>query len=428
MVNDLPTSQFIIHNSQFIIFMSTLNSSNLLKNLLLFGRLLRALGMDVNPGRMIDLVDALQFVEIGRRSDFYFTARSLLVHQHKDLPLFDQAFDLFWRKPDGTSIPFGLMKRPFSTPAPRFTPPPTQQSNTPINQQPNTPINQIQATRTYSEREILRHKDFSELTADEAQTVRQFMAELVWELGQRRTRRHKMGRNGNHLDLRRTFRQTLRTGGELMEWPRRTPKFKPRPLIILADISGSMEPYTRLLLQFIYSLTAGLTQKVEAFVFSTHLTHITRQLRDHELDRALADISRQVTDWSGGTRIGAALKTFNYDWGRRVLGRGAVVLLISDGWDRCDPDLLKREIGRLHRTCHRLIWLNPLLGSPNYEPLTRGMQAALPHIDDFLPVHNLASLEDLAVHLAGLVVGKRPFRPKTTHTNAAFTKEKQRQR
>ncbi|MFQ5421988.1 MAG: VWA domain-containing protein, partial [Anaerolineae bacterium] len=282
----------------------------------------------------------------------------------------------------------------------------------------------IEAPRTYSRREILRHKDFSELTADESQSLRQFMANLVWELGQRRTRRNKMGSNGRYLDLRRTFRHTLRTGGELLTWPHRTPKFKPRPLIILADISGSMEPYTRLLLQFIYSLAAGLTQSVEAFVFSTHLTHITRQLRSRELDRALADISRQVTDWSGGTRIGAALKTFNYDWGRRVLGRGAIVLLISDGWDRGDPDLLKREIARLHRSCRRLIWLNPLLGSSRYEPLTRGMQTALPHIDDFLPVHNLASLEDLATHLAALTVGKRPFHhPKPPPTGASFIKE-----
>lgn len=393
----------------------------LLHNLLLFGRLLRSLGMDVNPGRMIDLVNALQFVDIGRKSDFYFTTRSLLVHRLEDLPLFDQAFELFWRKPDGKSVPFGMMERPSPPqPEPLFTPPNAKQPNE--SGAPDQLI--IEAPRTYSRREILRHKDFSQLTADESQSLRQFMANLVWELGQRRTRRNKMGSNGRYLDLRRTFRHTLRTGGELLTWPHRTPKFKPRPLIILADISGSMEPYTRLLLQFIYSLAAGLTQSVEAFVFSTHLTHITRQLRSRELDRALADISRQVTDWSGGTRIGAALKTFNYDWGRRVLGRGAIVLLISDGWDRGDPDLLKREIARLHRSCRRLIWLNPLLGSSRYEPLTRGMQTALPHIDDFLPVHNLASLEDLATHLAALTVGKRPFHhPKPPPTGASFIKE-----
>jgi uncharacterized protein with von Willebrand factor type A (vWA) domain len=170
-------------------------------------------------------------------------------------------------------------------------------------------------------------------------------------------------------------------------------------LVIIADVSGSMERYTRLLLHFVYSLSEGLEQKVEAFVFSTRLTRITRQLHDRDVEEALRQVAHQVPDWSGGTRIGEALKTFNYKWVRRVLGQGAVVLLISDGWDRGDIDLLGKEMARLQRSCYRLIWLNPLLGSTEYEPLTRGMQAAMPYIDDFLPVHNLASLEDLAEHL-----------------------------
>jgi uncharacterized protein with von Willebrand factor type A (vWA) domain len=227
------------------------------------------------------------------------------------------------------------------------------------------------------------------------------IAALVWQLGERKTRRGEPGRS-RLLDLRRTIRRSLKTGGEVLDWARRAPKRKPRPLVILADISGSMERYTRLLLHFIYSVTAGLDQPVEAFVFSTRLTRITRELRGRDVDRALREVSRAVSDWSGGTRIGAALKAFNFEWGRRVLGRGAIVLLISDGWDRGDVDLLKREMARLQRSCHRLIWLNPLLGSPAYEPLTRGMQAALPYIDDFLPVHNLASLEDLAERLTEL--------------------------
>jgi uncharacterized protein with von Willebrand factor type A (vWA) domain len=227
------------------------------------------------------------------------------------------------------------------------------------------------------------------------------MTALVWQLGERRTRRRKPGK-GRLLDLRRTVRKSLRYGGEVLEWARREPKYKPRPLVIVADISGSMERYTRLLLHFIYSLTAGLDQPVEAFVFSTRLTRITRQLHGREVEAALREVGQAVSDWSGGTRIGEALKAFNFDWGRRVLGHGAVVLFISDGWDRGDVDLLRREMARLQRTCHRLIWLNPLLGSPEYEPLTRGMQAALPYIDDFLPVHNLASLEDLARRLTDL--------------------------
>ena len=248
------------------------------------------------------------------------------------------------------------------------------------------------------------------------------MAKLVWDLGERRTRRLKAGK-GAQFDMRRTLRRNLRYGGEIMEWPRREAKFKPRPIIILADISGSMERYTRLLLHFIYSMSTSMSQTVESFVFSTRLSRITRQLNHQDIDLAISEVAHEVHDWSGGTRIGESLKMFNFDWGRRVLGRGAIVLLISDGWDRGDPDVLRTEIGRLQRSCHRLVWLNPLLGSENYEPLTRGMQAALPNIDDFLPVHNLASLEDLATHLLNLTTHKRPSRQQASLTGAAFIKK-----
>jgi uncharacterized protein with von Willebrand factor type A (vWA) domain len=224
------------------------------------------------------------------------------------------------------------------------------------------------------------------------------MAEVVWELGRRRTRRYIPGRAGL-LDIRRSMRQNLRYGSELLKWSYRTPKIKLRPLVILADISGSMQQYTRPLLHFLYGLKHGLQQRVEVFVFATRLSYITRQLRHKDIDEAIQDVTTVVQDWSGGTRIGDAVKTFNYKWARRVLRGGPVVLLISDGWDRGDPGLLSQEMARLHLLCHRLIWLNPLLGSEQYQPLTRGMQAAITHIDDFLPVHNLASLEELAQHL-----------------------------
>ncbi len=389
-------------------------SGHLLHNLLLFGRLLRGLGLDINPGRMMDLAQALGYIEIGRKSDFYHAARSLLVHRQQDLTLFDQAFAMFWRKPadqwavldSGT-----LLQRRASRPT--VVPPPLREPNasshtsnlqSPISN-PQSPI--LEVTRTYSAREVLRQKDFADLSGEEVEAVRDLMAALALELGQRRTRRLRAGQ-GTRLDLRRTLRHNLRYGGEVLQFAHREPKFKPRPLVILADISGSMERYTRLLLHFIYAVVGagrgpGTDRRpVEVFVFGTRLTRISRPLRNREVDRALHEVSLAVPDWAGGTRIGEALKAFNFDWGRRVLGGGAVVLLISDGWDRGDPDLLRAEIARLQRSCHRLIWLNPLLGSPEYEPLTRGMQAALPYIDDFLPVHNLASLEDLAAHLARL--------------------------
>jgi uncharacterized protein with von Willebrand factor type A (vWA) domain len=406
------------------------SSGKLLQNLVLFGRLLRALGLDVNPGRMIDLAQALEFVQIGRKPDFYYTARSLLVHARDDLPLFDHAFELFWRKPDqSVAIEMPGLASEIRHSEPIVMPPPLEQEASAEGGDGDEDEGEetqtiIELTRTYSRRELLREKEFSSLTPEELESVKRFMNGMLWELGQRQTRRHRSG-HGTRFDLRRSLRRNLRYGGEMLEWSRRQPKFKPRPLIVIADISGSMERYTRLLLHFIYGLARGLTQQVEAFVFSTRLTRVTRQMRNRELDRALEEITQVVHDWAGGTRIGDSLKSFNFQWGRRVLGRGAVVLLISDGWDRGEPELLRMELGRLQRSCYRLIWLNPLLGSSRYEPLTRGMQAALPLIDDFLPVHNLASLEDLASHLARLTDAKRPSRRQQLNlSGAAFIGER----
>lgn len=379
---------------------------HLVHNLLLFGRLLRALGLDVNPGRVMDLTLALSHIDIGRRSDFYFAARSLLVHRREDLALFDQAFQLFWRPPtEGrfVGVPAVSVRRKQS---PRTVVPPLRAPDPPPAADPNQPNAKppetvLEVTRTYSPTEALRRKDFAALTPEEYAAIKALMAQLHWRLGQRRTRRQTPG-SGPRLDLRRTLRRNLKYGGHVLDWSLREPQFKPRPVVVLADISGSMERYTRLLLHFLYSLTRGLGQPVQTFVFSTRLTPISRPLKHKDVDQALSEVARAVKDWSGGTRIGDALKDFNFQWGRRVLGRGAVVIIISDGWDRGDPALAAREMARLQRSCYRLIWLNPLLGSAEYEPLTRGMQAALPYVDDFLPVHNLASLEDLAEHLAAL--------------------------
>jgi uncharacterized protein with von Willebrand factor type A (vWA) domain len=252
---------------------------------------------------------------------------------------------------------------------------------------------------TYSDQEILRQKDFATLDDDELAAVKRMMLSMVWNLEPRRTRRTVRAPHGAQIDLRRTMRQNLRYGGEPLRLARRERQLKRRPVVVICDISGSMERYARVLLQFIYIVTSRL-DRVESFVFSTRLTRITRQLRTRNVDRALDEAAAAINDWAGGTRIGEAIKTFNYEWGRRVLGQGAVVLIISDGWDRGDIDLLAREMDRLQRSCHRLIWLNPLLGAADYEPLVRGIQAALPHVDDFLPVHNLASLEQLAKVLA----------------------------
>lgn len=384
--------------------------STILYNLLLFGRLLRELGMDVNPSRMMDLIHALEFINIGIRTDFYHASRGLLVHKKSDIPLFDQAFDLFWQKPmeEWFTIDLGMLTQK-QKPKPLIIPPPLRPPEEPPSELPDEPDDDLQTlvevTVTYSQRETLRQKDFSELTGEELEAVKKLMENLSLQLGDRLSRRRRPGKR-ERLDLRRSMRKSYKHGGEILHWARLDRKTKPRPIIIIADISGSMERYTRLLLHFIYGLAQDRLHPVEAFVFSTRLTRITRQLNNREIETALRQVSNTVHDWAGGTRIGESLKTFNFDWGRRVLGRGAVVMIISDGWDRGDIDLLETEMDRLQRSCFRTIWLNPRLGSPEYEPLTRGIVAALPYVDDFLPVHNLASLEDLADHLAKVSSGR----------------------
>jgi uncharacterized protein with von Willebrand factor type A (vWA) domain len=377
----------------------------LLDNLVLFGRLLRGLGFDVSSSRMISIVKALEFINIAHKADFYHTLSCLLVRRQEEILLFDQAFALFWKRPGHSRIALSFPQNDNTAPRKR----PTAELKTKNLDAPNVSSENLveedqgelesMSTKTYSQNELLRHKDFAEMDAGETDEVVRRLGELIWQLGARKTRRKQAGW-GPILDFRKSFRGSLRYGGELLVWSRKKPKLKPRSLVILADISGSMEQYTRMLLHFAYLVTGEGDRSVEAFVFSTSLTRITRQLRNRNVDAAMQDVGKGVPDWSGGTRIGEAVKSFNYDWARRLLTRGAVVLLISDGWDRGDPDLLRREMSRLQRSCHRLIWLNPLLGSPQYEPLTRGMQAALPFVDDFMPIHNLSSLEELTRHLA----------------------------
>lgn len=370
---------------------------NLLRNCVLFGRMLRALGVEIRPTQMVDLVDSLNHIDIGRRADFKHSARAILIGRQEHLALFDQAFDLFWQaRADGTlaDIDLGslLQKRQQKAELQVISERPSSSDDEGDAEEPEPQIDKI---LTYSDQEILRAKDFGELDEDELASVQRMMQAMNWKLEPRRTRRMIRQPKGSWLDLRRTMRQNLRHGGELLHLARKDRKRKRRPVVVICDISGSMERYSRVLLQFIYVVTSRL-DRVESFVFSTRLTRITRQLRTRHIDQALTEAAAQITDWAGGTRIGESLKSFNYQWGRRVLNQGAVVLIISDGWDRGDVTLLGREMDRLHRSCHRLIWLNPLLGAADYEPLVRGIQAALPHIDDFLPVHNLNSLEQLA--------------------------------
>ena len=351
--------------------------------------------MDVTPTHIVDLIGIPKHLDFGNRQDFKAAARTILVRRHEHLVLFNLVFDAFWQSLPDRISPHDLGQ--LLQKSPRIE----KQATITVHLDKDEPSFSDKTPdvetkiQTYSPREMLRQKDFSQLSPTEREEVKSLIQEMTWHLEQRPTRRKAPSCRGTHLDMRRTLRHNLRYGAEPLVLKWRNTKLKKRPLVIICDISGSMELYSRLLLQFLYVVNQGLHQ-MEAFVFGTCLTRITHYLRTKDVDRALSEVTNLVRDWAGGTRIGETLKVFNYTWARRVLGQGAIVLMISDGWDRGDSDLLGREMRRLQRSCHRLIWLNPLLGSPRYEPLTRGMQSALPHVDDFLPVHNLASLQQLA--------------------------------
>ena len=376
--------------------------SRLLENLLVFGRVLRRVGIPVLPGRVVDLVEALQYVNLASRDDVYQTCRALLVSHHDHIGVFDAAFAAFWRQHG-------------ETPDHR-TPPAANSTDSRLSviemldvvsaadradgDSPETGASAERHLRTWNDGEGFAGRDFAAFTPEELAAARAALSRLVWNPGERRTRRWIRGR-GARVDLRRAIARSLRTGGDIVQLPRRRRRVRPRPLILLCDVSGSMERYSRLLLHFAHTLTRR-HQRVETFVFSTRLTRITTALRASGADAALTAVSESVTDWSGGTRIGGAVREFHQRWARRVLHRGPVVLLISDGWDRGEPEELRQQIARLQRSCHRLVWLNPLIGTADYAPLTRGLQAALPYVDDFMPARTLANLTDLAIHLNAL--------------------------
>jgi len=400
---------------------------NFAQRALAFARLLRRAGVKTTTGQAMDFVRAIEHIDISRREEFREAARACLVTHKDDLPVFDRLFDLYWRaKPEYTD---GLLQQPDRDDLVELAPEEGEEAEetegSSIEGARGRRLDAIEAIEeaeegegsetesladafSYSPAEILREKDFADFTEDELAQIRRFMQQLTWQIGRRRSRRKVASPKGRFIDPRRTMRRSLQSGGVPLTLARRQTKTKPRQLVVICDVSGSMDRYSRILLQFIYAVENGMA-KVEAFVFGTRLTRVTRLLKHQDIDEAMRRVAREVQDWSGGTRIGQSLQSFNQEWARRVLRNGAVVLIISDGWDRGDPQLLAQEMARLQRSCYRLIWLNPLLGSPRYEPLTRGIQAALPYIDDFMPIHNFASLEALAKHLSQ-IDDKRPVR------------------
>ena len=387
-------------------------TGQLADNIVHFARVLRRAGLPIGPAKVIDALHAVETVGIERRDDFCYALSAVLVNRREHQELFDQAFKLFWRDPsrmermlrellqltgglrrvetEGPKIPERVARALLPhAPAPQRSAEPLPPDIVP------------DARYTVSMREVLQHKDFASMTPEELEDAKRMLRDLRLPLPMLPSRRLRPRPRGGRIDLRGTIRQMVKQGGNIVELRRRAPDVRHPALIVLCDISGSMENYTRMLLHFVHAITND-RDRVHAFLFGTRLTDITRHLRHRDVDVALERITAAVVDWAGGTRIGACLKEFNLRWARRLLGQGAVVLLISDGLDSEAGSGLEREMERLAKSCRQLIWLNPLLRYEKFEARPAGLRAMLPHVDAFLPVHNLASLTQLGERLGAM--------------------------
>ncbi|HEX9184668.1 MAG TPA: VWA domain-containing protein [Burkholderiales bacterium] len=384
----------------------------LVENVMHFARLLRAAGMRVGPDRVIDCVKALEIAGTERRDDWYWTMSAVLLSREEQRPVFDQAFRLFWRDPKLTEkmmqllLPktYGRTPKPEEQQSQRLTDALFGQKK-PEEERQEQKV-EMDAKLTFSSREVLQRMDFDSMSAAELAEAKKMIRQLRLPLPVIRTRRHAPDARGARVHLRATLRESLREGGDVIPLVRARPVEVHPPLVVLCDISGSMNPYARMFLHFLHALTND-RDRVHTFVFGTRLTNITRQLRHRDVDVAMTRVADAIKDWSGGTRIGVCLREFNWRWGRRLLGQNACVLLVSDGLDREAGEGLGEEMERLAKSCRFLVWLNPLLRYERFEAKPAGVRAMLPHVDLFLPVHNLKSLVDLA-HTLG-----RPLARKT---------------
>lgn len=374
----------------------------LAENVMHFARLLRAAGLRIGPDRVVDTVRALEIAGPERRDDWYWTMSAVLLSREEQRPIFDQAFRLFWRDPKLTEkmmqllLPkvYGRSAKPEDQQSQRLTDALFGQKQEEAKPNDEKQV-ELDMRLTFSSSEVLQRMDFDTMSAAELSQAKKMIAALRLPLPKLRTRRHAPDARGVRVDLRATLRESMREGGGIIPLVRSAPRELHPPLVVLCDISGSMNPYARMFLHFLHALTND-RDRVTVFVFGTRLTNITRQLRHRDVDVAMAKVADLIKDWSGGTRIGNCLREFNWRWGRRVLGQNACVLLVSDGLDREAGEGLSEEMERLSKSCRTLVWLNPLLRYERFEARPAGVRAMLPHVDMFLPVHNLKSLVDLA--------------------------------
>ncbi len=377
------------------------------ENIVHFVRMLRAAGLRLGPGKALDAVRAVEVAGIKRRDDLYWALFAVLVNRRDQRDLFDQAFHIFWRDPKILERMMRMMlpeAEGAAEPQKNQLSRRVQQALLPNRSGKSKEDNgerevELDAALTFSANELLQKKDFSEMSAEEVAAARRSLARIAWPFPPRRMRRFEIDPRGSRIDLRNTLRRSLRLGGGAIPLVRKSQVERDPPLVILCDISGSMSQYSRMFLHFMHSLSND-RRRVHSFLFGTRLSNISRLLRQKDVDKALADIGERVPDWSGGTRMATTLAEFNRFWSRRVLGQGAVVLLLTDGLDREAGAGLAVEMERLHKSCKRLIWLNPLLRWDGFEPKAQGIRAILPHVDDFRPVHNLDSIAELAEALS----------------------------
>jgi len=372
----------------------------LAENIVYFARALREAGLPVGPAAVLDAIEAVETARIGDRDDFYWTLHAVFVKRHEHSILFHQAFSIFWRKRALMEKMIAMMSPVALDRSKKAKPEAGSQrvadallKRNERSEPKEETVVELDARFTVSEREILKEKDFAQMSAAEIALAKRDMAKLRLPVDLVRTRRLVPG-DGRVVDLRRTLRAAMRNGGDLVEVRFRAPSLKHPPIVALCDISGSMADYSRLFLHFLHAVSEK-GRRVHAFAFATRLTNITRALRAKDPDEALDHCSKLVKDWDGGTRIAHCLERFNKDWSRRVLGQGAVVLLITDGLERTVDDGLDHEMDRLQRSCRRLVWLNPLLRFDAFEAKAAGIRAMLPHVDEFRTIHNLRSMADL---------------------------------
>ena len=367
--------------------------SAIVRHVVTFGRVLREVGIEVGPGRVADAVRSLGAVDVTRQEDVYFALRQTLVSRHDELELFDRAFVAWFLRGPIAPLVREKQRRKLAAGVEATLGSDADGDDAEVVGEP--------IERGASAHELLREKDFAEMTAEEFERARRLLRAIARRRPRRTSRRLIPDPRGDRLDMRRLIRRSLRTGGDPVDQPWKARKEVPRKLVVLCDVSGSMDAYARALLLFLHALV-GAGRGVEAFGFGTKLTRLTGDLATRDPEGALARATASSVDWGSGTRIGESLKEFNDLYGRRALSRGAVVVIVSDGWEREGPELVGREMARLARAAYAVIWVNPLKGNPEYQPLAGGMRAALPFVDRFLSGHNLLSLEELAAVVSGI--------------------------